>query len=533
MLNGANLHLAHLKKPRYVQQYINQWLQQSYVSKLMFKTYQIPLFGLLLLTIAVAACSPRGPSPYTDEARSYLQDVRLAALDIRDQELTVAGIPSITLWDCNDPARFIDVTADTEDIDQYYVALGLLDPNDDLGTLTQNNIPETYAAFDVNSLDVLWMPEACEGGEISEFTTLEEAVYLRAFIVGMQSRNLNLRGLFTAGRVNADYTLAVRALSSGDAAYVTEQYLQNLDGVDDAEIEEASIFNYANELVTDESADFYRELTAFEHIAGLAFVEALLEEGSWETVNEAYTTRPRSTEHILHPDRFLADDEPLDVEVISVNELFGVEGQMNLSDMSGNLGGSASSGGGLAGGGGLGGGDDTDAVEVEEDPTEAGDEDAEATPEAEEEIVGWQLIREDVVGELKLRMQLAVHLDEETVDTAATGWGGDEIEVYYNSATNERAWLMRLAMDTPTDLEELLTAYSAYLTLRTGAEGVDAADGSTCFAGDSETICINSNSAEFYPADEENIPSEVVIAAAPTTQLAVDMIDIQRDIEGS
>jgi len=82
-------------------------------------------------------------------------------------------------------------------------------------------------------------------------------------------------------------------------------------------------------------------------------------------------------------------------------------------------------------------------------------------------------------------------------------------------------------------LTELVDAYLTLLATRTGAEGVSMADGSVCFAGDGETICINQNSAEFYPADEEAVPAEVVIAAAPSTDTAMGMIDIQRDVDES
>lgn len=495
----------------------------------MSKKTLILILGLSMLML-VAACSPSGPSPFTNDSRSYLQSVRLEALELREQELTVAGIPSITIWDCNDPQRAVDVSTDVTPTDQYYVALGLLDPSDDLGTLTQSTIPSSFALFELNSGDIFWMLEACEQDEYEGFTTLEEAVYMRAFIVGMQHRNLNLRGVLTAGRVNSDYALAVRALSAGDAALVTEEYLAGLEGVDEAEIEAASIVNYANELVTEDSADFYRELVTFDYLNGMNFIEAVREVGGWAAVDDAYENRPRSSEHILHPDRFLAEDEPLDIEIISFNELFGVEGQMNLSQMSDNLTGGDSSSGGLAGGGGLDtGGDDVVTTDTE---TEDNGDDAEATPEAEE-IVGWQLIREDVVGEFMLRQHLGVYLDEETVDTAATGWGGDAIEMYYNGTTDERAWMLRLAMDTPDDLTELVDAYLTLLATRTGAEGVSMADGSVCFAGDGETICINQNSAEFYPADEEAVPAEVVIAAAPSTDTAMGMIDIQRDVDES
>lgn len=508
----------------------------------MFKNTTTPVLAILLLLL-VAACSPQGPSPFSNDAREQLNDARLTALEIRDQEVAVLSVPSIDLLDCDDAERFIgDVDGVTSD-DQYYIALGLLDPADDIVALTDRVIQDTVSIYDLNGNDVMWQPLDCASGEVNDITLREEIVYLDTFIVSMQSRNLNLRGMITTARNNSDRTIASSALSVGDAAYVTEQYLDNRDDLSAEEREAVSIITHVNAGLGDDAADFYRELVTFPHVYGLSFVQALFEEGGWEAVNLAYDYRPRSTEQILHVDRFLAEDEPIELEIETVADLFGVEEGIDLSTMSESIGtsglnidGSSNVGGGLGGGAGLGGGEVTQQEEptATPQPTEApeGEEEEETNENAQIAIEDlpdqWTLVRDDIMGEFMLRQHMSVYLPEDTVDTAATGWGGDAIEVYYNPGTDERAWLLRIALDTPEDFDEFLTAYEELLGVRTSAEPIETADGSRCWTGNGETVCVNTNVAEFYPADEEDLPAEVVIASAPTTNRSLEMIGVQR-----
>jgi hypothetical protein len=58
-----------------------------------------------------------------------------------------------------------------------------------------------------------------------------------------------------------------------------------------------------------------REAMIFPYRAGLAFVAALRRRKSWRAVDAAFRRPPRSTEQILHPERYLADDRPVPLEL--------------------------------------------------------------------------------------------------------------------------------------------------------------------------------------------------------------------------
>jgi len=58
-----------------------------------------------------------------------------------------------------------------------------------------------------------------------------------------------------------------------------------------------------------------REQMIFPYRAGFKFVAALRHRQSWAAVDAAYKKPPRSTEQVIHPERYLAGDEPMAVKL--------------------------------------------------------------------------------------------------------------------------------------------------------------------------------------------------------------------------
>jgi hypothetical protein len=57
-----------------------------------------------------------------------------------------------------------------------------------------------------------------------------------------------------------------------------------------------------------------REAMVFPYRAGFGFVAALRRRQPWSAVDGAFVRPPRSTEQILHPERYLADEPPIPIE---------------------------------------------------------------------------------------------------------------------------------------------------------------------------------------------------------------------------
>lgn len=64
-----------------------------------------------------------------------------------------------------------------------------------------------------------------------------------------------------------------------------------------------------------------RDAMLFPYQAGLAFVAELRRRQPWSAVDGAFARPPRSTEQILHPERYLAGDEPIAVRIASPTAL--------------------------------------------------------------------------------------------------------------------------------------------------------------------------------------------------------------------
>src|SRR5205085_2660255 len=58
-----------------------------------------------------------------------------------------------------------------------------------------------------------------------------------------------------------------------------------------------------------------REALIFPYKNGLSFVAALRRRNPWSAVDAAFAKPPKSTEQIMHPERYLADDAPGPVEI--------------------------------------------------------------------------------------------------------------------------------------------------------------------------------------------------------------------------
>lgn len=111
-----------------------------------------------------------------------------------------------------------------------------------------------------------------------------------------------------------------RALVEGDAAYITEQYLSTLSSEDQGRLvgEAAGVLGPAvfEGLGEEEVLGVLDAVLRFPYVEGPAFIAELLEKGEgFERVDEAFEELPVSTEQILHPAKFLAGEEPIDVEL--------------------------------------------------------------------------------------------------------------------------------------------------------------------------------------------------------------------------
>ncbi len=144
----------------------------------------------------------------------------------------------------------------------------------------------------------------------------------------------------------------------------------------------------------------------FPYESGLRFVLPAYTQRGWSAVDALWADPPQSTEQVLHPERYPEDTPAL----VSLPRLAGVLG------------------------------------------------------------AGWKKAGEDSLGEFLLRQHLALFLDEEQVDNAATGWGGDRYALYVQPERRESCLVLRIVWDDRTEADEFTALYRAYANARYGQE---------------------------------------------------------------
>jgi hypothetical protein len=264
-----------------------------------------------------------------------------------------------------------------------------------------------------------------------EFDALEQVAHAHEYVHALQDQYHNLE-LLDEDELESEAAFAIQALAEGEATFVQTLFL--VGGYFDM----GQLLNLVEESLTvdtavlDSAPPVLAHELEFPYLGGLEFVQALHDEGGFEAIDAAWRDLPQSTEQILHPQRYLDGDLPQLVTLSPLTDTLGA---------------------------------------------------------------GWELADEDVLGEFYLREYLAQQLDDETVDLAATGWGGDRYAVYWNEANQAPVMVLKLVWDTPADVDEFAKLYPQYPERLMGSEAQAQASGGHCWSG-ADVICLYSSAGE-------------------------------------
>jgi hypothetical protein len=173
-----------------------------------------------------------------------------------------------------------------------------------------------------------------------------------------------------------------------------------------------------------------RESLLFPYIQGLSFVQGLQLAGGWQAVDDAFGRPPASTEQILHPDKYAANERPLAADL--------------PKDLLKRLG------------------------------------------------AGWKIALQDTFGEFQLAVWLRQDHGTSTAQAneAAAGWGGDRIALVEGP---NGAWgiVYRTVWDTAADAAAFESAASDYVASLSAPAGLIPGDGRDrwiLFGSDTDTL---------------------------------------------
>jgi len=279
-------------------------------------------------------------------------------------------------------------------IDQeVYVLLDLMEEDQDLYTILLDVYSEQVIGFYDDESKELYVVS-----QKGELRPLEEIVLAHEYTHALQDQYFDLNSLPLEEEGNSDLSIAVLSLVEGDASLVQGIYMWTI--LDDNEREALS--QQLEEFESgafDAAPRFIQENITFPYESGLNFVMALVEQGEWQAIDQAYSDPPQSTEQVLHPEKYLERDEPQDITMPDLQSALGT---------------------------------------------------------------GWSQLDSDVLGELNMRIYLETFVGEAEATTATEGWDGDRY-AYLKNTDGEKLLVLHSVWDSVGDAAEFFNAYIAFV----------------------------------------------------------------------
>jgi hypothetical protein len=112
-----------------------------------------------------------------------------------------------------------------------------------------------------------------------------------------------------------DSDKALTALIEGDASYMSAFFINQTKGSDNNikpfAIEQVPAFLIENSMLNELHPDLPQSISCLNYFPygyGKIFINSLYQKGGWETVNQAYSNPPNTTEQIMYPDKYFAGE---------------------------------------------------------------------------------------------------------------------------------------------------------------------------------------------------------------------------------
>lgn len=228
----------------------------------------------------------------------------------------------------------------------------------------------------------------------SNLSYLQHIVMVHEIAHALQDQYLDLQGYYDGVQFNDDILAAREAVIEGEAQYVTNRYmnahaLEIAAELAEMDAKDMGLFALTQGLSMQGAPPYLSEMMMFPYIEGERFITAVVKEGGFGRVDLLYRIPPRSSEQILHPDKFWQDmDDPVKVVLPSLDDVLGVE---------------------------------------------------------------YHRIYENSLGEIQTAVLLKLTSDPIRAPKAAAGWGGDTYAVYENMVTGRSVMIGVFTFDSEKD----------------------------------------------------------------------------------
>ena len=304
--------------------------------------------------------------------------------------------------------------------------LGLVKPTYDLVKYALNSSSDSLGGFYIP-----WTKQMFVIGD--HFNGLERFVYSHEFDHALTDQHFDVAGMgvYPNCQLSSQQCAAIRALVEGDATVLMYQWLNQYATPQD--YQDFANYNPPDFTLPEEFPPPYiSQEVNFPYAWGADFVQYLYERGRWAEVNKAYARLPSSTEQILHPEKYVANELAITVTDPSLAEALPAE---------------------------------------------------------------WVQLEDDDLGQWMTFLILGYGADYEAMlpdDTAwdaADGWGGDHYQVYYQPDLEQTVLAAHWAWDTARDGTEFAAALRDYMDARLRGSKVSRTDGD-CWEANDQAGCV-------------------------------------------
>lgn len=154
----------------------------------------------------------------------------------------------------------------------------------------------------------------------------------------LQDQHFNLRRFEKWPKHDSDAELAAHSLVEGDASFLMMQYIVRNPERQLAFMKSMGATGASATEQIEKAPRVLRETLLFPYFQGMGWVSGVYKQGGWDAVSAAYKNLPKSTEQILHNDKYAADELPQQVSVRDISPKLGRGWKMADNDVEGEWG---------------------------------------------------------------------------------------------------------------------------------------------------------------------------------------------------
>lgn len=201
---------------------------------------------------------------------------------------------------------------------QFYAAFDWMPGDSDLRALYETLLGSQVAGYydpATKTMNVITIDGKPVGDSLG---LIDQITYSHEYTHALQDQHFDLGKLTDSqGQSAGDQTLAVQALIEGDATYTMQLYADAVIQKDPfgAGLQLLNSGVLSSGAMPPGTPLILQDELLFPYLDGLSFVGALRQSGGEDKLNSAFEDLPQSTEQILHPQKYLSGEAPVQVDL--------------------------------------------------------------------------------------------------------------------------------------------------------------------------------------------------------------------------